>query len=100
TLVERVAACDALDPQPTALDHAVFLDGLIGINRAGRLVDTCRWQHGRNKTLIKANERQHNGLHDTSSFNNLARRVRSLTVRSIASNGCSANGCRAIKTMS
>src|SRR5215212_9473671 len=96
-VMERMAAGDALDPQPTALDHAILFDGLIGIHRAGRLINTCRWQGRRDKPFVKANKRQHNDFHETSPLNNSARRVRSLTVRSITSKGCSTSGCRAIK---
>lgn len=43
-LMKWMAAGYAFDPHPAALDHAILFDGLIGIHRAGRLIDARRWQ--------------------------------------------------------
>ena len=53
-----MAAADALERQPAALEGPVFSDGLVSIGRASWGIPTLGRKGGRNVLLIKPNEKE------------------------------------------
>lgn len=63
--MKRMAAGDALDPQPSSPQYTESLDGFVGVHGARGLVDAIAPQSRRNISLVEADEAEDQGLdHD------------------------------------
>ena len=67
TFMERIAAEDALERQPAALEGAIFFNGLQGVLGAGGDIVAAAGPVGRNGPLLKPDQGFQNMLHGLSS---------------------------------
>ena len=64
-----MAAAQALQRQPAALQGPVFADCLVSVDRAGRVIPALGWRQGGNMSLIETNEGEEQFFHEiTKNF--------------------------------
>lgn len=62
--MEWVAPADPLEGEPEPFEHPVFFNRFERIFRAGREEATAMAQKWAKRRLIKADQKDHNGLHE------------------------------------
>lgn len=67
TLMEGMAFANPFNREPTAFQYSVFLQSLQCVFAAGRRETTARTVKGRNKSLIKADQRNQKSFHFIAS---------------------------------
>src|SRR6185312_9725081 len=76
TMIERMAAPDALDRHPAAFEQAIAVDRLVAILRAGRREAATGRQEYRERHLIEADQPHADVLHAVPRSSVRQRRAR------------------------